>query len=325
MKKVIYNNTDLTCSEIGLGTAGFGTSISKEDAFAQLDHWLENGGNVIDTAHVYGSSNPEDESPSERTIGEWMASRGTRNHVILCTKGCHPSFEAATATMGEPRVNPKALEEDLSMSLSSLQTDVIDLYFLHRDDPNTPVEQIIDALEEQVQRGRIRYYGCSNWTLERIQAAADYAAKKGATGFVCNQMVAPLAKKNDMIMARMGMVGMSRKLLDYHEKTGLGLMTAQTMCNGYYHKRVAGAELPPFLGFQYQCETNDRIFERIEQLAKEGIPVSSVLHAYNVSYSFPSVSLMGFSRLEQMDEALRAIEIRPDEAALKQFREIMWG
>ncbi len=325
MQTVLYQNTDLLCSEIGLGTAGFGTSVAKEDAFAQLDHWLENGGTVIDTAHVYGSSDPENESPSERTIGDWMAARGTRDHVILCTKGCHPSFDASTGTMGAPRVNAKALEADLAMSLESLKTDAIDLYFLHRDDPDTPVEEIIDALEAQVQKGTIRYYGCSNWTLDRIRAAADYAKEKGFRGFVCNQMVAPLAKKNDMIMAHMGMVGMDKAMLAYHEQTGLGLMTAQTLCNGYYHKRLAGAELPGFLGFQYQCETNDRLFERIEQLAKDGIPVSSVLHAYNRSYSFPSVSLMGFSRLEQMDEVLHAIEIRPDAEALAQLRGILWG
>jgi aryl-alcohol dehydrogenase-like predicted oxidoreductase len=114
-----------------------------------------------------------------------MESRRCRENIIISTKGAHPPLEA----MDSSRVNIKALEVDLQGSLESLRTDTIDLYFLHRDDPQVPVAELIEWLEAQKGQGRIRYYGCSNWSLQRIMDAQQYALSKGYDGFSCNQIL----------------------------------------------------------------------------------------------------------------------------------------
>src|SRR5690606_16905868 len=134
--------TRLKPSVIALGTAGFGPNARRDDAFRLLDHYVELGGNFIDTAHVYGDRVGERLSTSEKTIGEWLCRSGMREHVIIATKGCHPLLGDKT-----PRVTPEHARIDLHESLEYLQVETIDLYWLHRDDPRLPVGPILEALE----------------------------------------------------------------------------------------------------------------------------------------------------------------------------------
>ncbi|HEV2474797.1 MAG TPA: aldo/keto reductase, partial [Chthonomonadales bacterium] len=147
-----------------------------------LDEWLEQGGNCIDTANVYGTS--------ESAIGAWMAERAVRDRVILLTKGGHPRAD-------RPHVNREAVFEDIEESLRRLQTSKLDIYLLHRDDPATPVGEFIECLNEQRAAGRINLFGASNWTTERIDQANEYAAAHGLTGFSLNSPYFGLAIQNE--------------------------------------------------------------------------------------------------------------------------------
>ncbi|MBQ9644636.1 MAG: aldo/keto reductase, partial [Lachnospiraceae bacterium] len=110
MEQIKIPGTDLTVTTVGLGSSHFGTETDSETSFRILDAWVENGGNLIDTAHVYGASRPEEESPSEKTIGDWMRTSGKRDQIVLCTKGGHPVIDPATRTFGTPRVNAETLQ-----------------------------------------------------------------------------------------------------------------------------------------------------------------------------------------------------------------------
>ena len=88
-----------------------------------------------------------------------------------------------------PRMSRAEIASDLLASLEHLQVDTIDLYWLHRDDPARPVDEIVESLNEHVKAGRIRYFGCSNWRAERIRAAQEYAAAHGLQGFAGDQMM----------------------------------------------------------------------------------------------------------------------------------------
>ena len=158
-------------SVISLGTGGAGANYDRATAFAMLDAFFEEGGNFVDTAHVYNDWIPGERSRSEKLLGAWMKERRNRSGVLLATKGAHPDL----AQMQVGRLSPAEIQADLEESLRFLQVETIDLYWLHRDDPTRPVEEIIDTLEAQVQAGKIRYFGCSNWRLERIQAAQLYS------------------------------------------------------------------------------------------------------------------------------------------------------
>jgi aryl-alcohol dehydrogenase-like predicted oxidoreductase len=139
-------------SVVGLGTSTAAFSPENSDKAADLlEAFLDAGGNCIDTAHIYGFGN------SERALGRWFAETGRRNEVVLITKGCHPVVDPddVFAKPWLPRVTPEAIHADLGESLDRLQTDQIELYLLHRDDESQAVGPLIEALNEEQERGRI--------------------------------------------------------------------------------------------------------------------------------------------------------------------------
>lgn len=139
-----------------------------------LDEVFKSGVTVFDTAEAYGLS--------EVSLGNWVSKRGNRDDIVLITKGCHPRVDEM-GNMGPDRMTPEALIEDIEQSLSRLKTDYIDIYFLHRDDLKLGVGPIIDVLNAYVRSGKIKLFGASNWSHQRIEAANNYAASKGLDGF----------------------------------------------------------------------------------------------------------------------------------------------
>lgn len=167
-------------ARIGLGTANF--DVSRRDAaFAVLDAWLELGGDVIDSAARYGLG------AAESVLGAWLAARGTRGLVVLLTKGGHPD------PAWRSRLSPEAVTADLSGSLERLGTDALDIFMLHRDDPDIPVGELVDVLHEQVIAGRARSVGVSNWTVGRLEAAIADARARGRTPITSSSVYAGLA------------------------------------------------------------------------------------------------------------------------------------
>ncbi|HET9659941.1 MAG TPA: aldo/keto reductase [Thermomicrobiales bacterium] len=142
-------------------------------SFALLDGVFASGATTFDTAQSYLAGD------AERLLGRWMAERGNRDQVVVITKGCHHTEDRG-------RVTPYDLTADLHDSLARLKTERIDLYFLHRDDPSVPVEELIGALNAHIDAGKIAAIGASNWSIERIQAANQYAREHGMQPFVAS-------------------------------------------------------------------------------------------------------------------------------------------
>ena len=143
MQYIQLNNTDLNVSRICLGTAGFGDKSDQEKSFEVLDAFVRAGGNFIDTANVYCKWLEGRGNCSEQIIGKWLKDRGAAGKVIVATKGAHYSFDDPSRS----RVNREDICADLDESCRTLGTDVIDFYWLHRDDPEKQVEEIVDILE----------------------------------------------------------------------------------------------------------------------------------------------------------------------------------
>ena len=152
----------------------FGTAIPPvmadgPEAEALLDSIMLTGGvNAFDCARSY--------SQAEKALGRWIRERGVRDQVVILTK-------CGDIRDGKVEVNRTVIREQLAQSLDALKTDCIDLYLMHRDDPNTPVEEFIETLNETRKAGLVRLFGVSNWTHERIAAANRYAKEKGLMGF----------------------------------------------------------------------------------------------------------------------------------------------
>ncbi len=160
----------LPVSRLVFGCA-FPTMLRGEDAGETLDAALEAGINTFDTAENYQGS--------ESALGRWIKSRNVRDKIVVITKGAHPYH-------GVDRVTPKDVAQDIAQSLERLQTDHIDLYFLHRDDPNVEVGPIVEQLHACQEEGKIGLYGGSNWTAARIAEANAYAAEHGLSPFAAS-------------------------------------------------------------------------------------------------------------------------------------------
>ena len=185
MKYIQLNNTDLNISPICLGTAGFGDKSDLEKSFEILNAFVRAGGNFIDTANVYCKWLKGHGNCSEQIIGKWLKESGMQGKVIVATKGAHYSFEDP----GRSRVNKEDIRMDLDESCRTLGKDEMDFYWLHRDDPEKPAEEIVDILEELKKEGRIRYYGFSNYRTERLKEIAQCLRERNLSGItaVSNQ------------------------------------------------------------------------------------------------------------------------------------------
>lgn len=152
---------DHDLSRLVLGTMRFGHPAQ---TFVLCDAFFERGGNVFDTAFAYGRQ-------ASVLFGQWVRARGVRDRVFVVAKGAHP-----------PHCTPDDLHRELSENLEWLGMDSVDIYLLHRDDPHIPVAEWIEALNAETERGRMRVFGASNWTTDRVAAANACAAKAGKQG-----------------------------------------------------------------------------------------------------------------------------------------------
>ncbi|MBG6185608.1 aryl-alcohol dehydrogenase-like predicted oxidoreductase [Arthrobacter sp. CAN_A214] len=171
MKYRILTGTGVSVSNLALGTMGFGTETPENDAFAILDRFIDVGGNLIDTANVYGAG------ASEGVLGRWFADRpdDITGRVILATKarfGTGPDANEA----GSSRRN---LDRALTASLRRLGRENVDLYQLHGWDPLTPIEETLTFLDAAVRAGKIHYIGLSNFTGWQMQLSLDTASALG--------------------------------------------------------------------------------------------------------------------------------------------------
>ena len=204
MRYRTISSTGLEVSAICLGCGQYGSGVPAATAHDLLDRFAAAGGTFLDTANIYGKWLPERTSVSEIVIGDWMRARGNRGSVVVGTKGGHPHLES----MHVPRLSPREIAQDLEESLRNLGTDSVDLYWLHRDDPGRPVAEIVEVLNGHVAEGKIRAFGCSNWSTQRMQEAHAYCLAHGVAGFVASQVLWNLAVPNASAFGFPGMVGM---------------------------------------------------------------------------------------------------------------------
>ena len=309
MKTVNLPNTDLTVSGICLGTGDIGSKIERSRSFRMLDLFLELGGTFIDTASVYANWLPGPESISEKTIGDWLCQSGKRDQVVLATKGAHPDLK----TMHVSRMSRAEIVHDLDSSLRNLRTDVIDLYWLHRDDVKRPVGEILETLNDQVRAGKIRYFGCSNWSASRIREAQAYAEAHGLQGFSGDQMMWSLAVINRAAIADTTIVVMDDELRRLHAQGGLAAIPYTSQANGLFQKMAAGVadQMRPNHQAVYGSPENQARFQRVMALARElSTTVTAIVLGYLQSQPFVTVPIAGCQSPEQLADSAAASDVR---------------
>jgi aryl-alcohol dehydrogenase-like predicted oxidoreductase len=167
----------------------FGWTIDEERSFAVLDAYVAAGGNFIDTADSYGRRGPGGAGESERIIGRWMAARGNREQLVIATKvGSSPELRGLSAA---------TIKRGVEASLERLGTDRIDLYYAHKDDLETPLEETLTAFGALIEQGAIGYAAASNYSRERLKQALQIGERDGMASYVALQPHYNLLERSD--------------------------------------------------------------------------------------------------------------------------------
>lgn len=306
-----FPGLDRPVSVLALGTQAFGTSITVEETFKMLDLYAELGGNFLDTARLYGYFAENVQGISETVLGWWMKKRGNREQMIVGTKGAHPPM----GSMHTGRLDRASIRSDMELSLRALDTDYVDIYWLHRDDVARPVEEILETLNELIREGKTRLIGASNWSLSRLQEAQRVAEENGMQGFAAVQPQWSLARQE--VLEDDTLVRMDEAEYAWHKQTGLPVVPFTSQAKGFYFKLAAGGEesLSRKARERFLSPRNLRSYEILKEIsARTGYSVGALSIAYLTSQPFPVCPIVGYSSLAQAQSMREAGEILLDPA-----------
>ena len=293
---------DRPVSHIFFGTANPPVSTDEYAAAGLFDRILSCGVNAFDCARSYGRA--------ENALGKWMESRGNRKQVTVLSK-------CGDIRDGIVLVNRSVITEQLHQSLDALRTDHIDIYLLHRDDPNTPVEEYIDTLNEFQNSGKIRVFGVSNWMHQRIETANRYAASHGLNGFSVSSPNYGLARQLEDPFGG-GCVTLfgpeNADARDWYIRNQMPVISYSSLGRGFFSGR--------FKSFDYESarrvldiyaqkgclyEENMQRLQRAEILAeKYGSSVSEIAMRYVFSSPMNVYAVVNTTSAERMKMNLRA-------------------
>ncbi len=279
----------LPVSRMVMGTMLEGALMRAPQASTLFDDFMERGGNCFDTAHVYGS---------EAIVGNWVARRGVREKIVLIAKGAHTPF-----------CTPEGILRQLDESLGRLRTDYADLYLMHRDNLDVPVGDFVETLNALLKAGRVRTFGGSNWTLERVQAANDYAESKGLVGFA--------AVSNNFSLARMvnpvwgGCVASSdAESRDWFTRTQTPLFSWSSQARGFFVRGDPNDTRDEELALGWYSADNFERLARVREMAKQkGVQPITLAAAYVLNQPFPTYALIGPRSPDEMRSSMEALEM----------------
>lgn len=288
---------DVAASRVVLGVA---QQRTWPDVAILLDDFFERGGRCFDTAWIYGSGR------SERLLGAWVRSRGVRDDVVIIDKGAHT-----------PLNDPHHMNEQIYQSLERLGLDHIDLYLMHRDNPLYEVGEFLEILEEHRRAGRLRSYGASNWTLERLEEARGWAAAHDAQGFT--------ALSNNLSLARMvdppwaGCVdARGEAWRRWLVETNTPLLPWSSQAQGFFVRAhpedVSDTEL---VRCWYAGDNFERLARAKELAGARGVDPTAVALAWVLQQQFQTFPLIGSRTPGETRSSLAALEVQltPEEVA----------
>jgi aryl-alcohol dehydrogenase-like predicted oxidoreductase len=295
-------------SRLVMGNMAFSVRPT-EEVHGLFDRFVAAGGNAFDTARSYGRGE------TERQFGEWVRLRGAREQITVIGKGAH--HDPVTE---ERRVTPEAIAQDVEASLEALGMAAIDLYFLHRDDPVRPVGPIVDALDEQARLGRLRAYGGSNWTTERIEAANAYAASHGRRPFVASSPNLALAVPSEPMWLNCVSLAGDAAAQAWYARSAMPIFAWSSQARGFFSGRFSPdrPEVDRDVARVYYSEGNWERLRRVNELARaKGATPTQVGLAWVLGQPLELFALIGPVSVAELDDCLGALDLAltPDELA----------
>jgi 1-deoxyxylulose-5-phosphate synthase len=319
MDAVNVGRSGLLVSRLCLGTMIFGSQLDEAKAFAVMDRGVELGIDFFDTADVYPvPPAPDTWGRTEEIVGRWLRSRGTP--ITLATK-CVARVGPGANDLGGSR---KHVIEACEASLRRLQQERIDLYYLHHSDLGAPMEETLEALDRLVQDGKVHYVGVSNFEAWQLGLAMSLAAERRLARIAIVQPRYNLLNRT-----------YERELLPLCRAAGIGVAPYNPLGAGMLTGKYRRGDEPPAdsrfglgnYGRMYQQRYwSDRMFDVVETVTAVGQEVGASAAAVAVAWLLaqPDVSspIVGASRPEQLDDSLRALEVRLSREHLDRLGEV---
>lgn len=300
---------------ITLGANRLGSSLDAEVSFALLDRHAEQGGTFVDTALVYADWLP-DVGPacSERVLGRWLASRGVSDSIVVATKGGHPDLQSPQI----PRLDPASLRSDVMASLEHLGLSRLPLWWLHRDDPGTPVSEILDAVEDLRSEGLLGAWGVCNWSAGRLRSLLDAAAARGVPGPVAGSAGFAVAPPAAGALAA-DLVTLTQSLARLHEGEQLPLVAYSAQAKGWFDKVARGESGP--LDQVYDHGNAREVVATVTRVAAElrATPTEVALAAVWL-LPLPTSAVVGPRTVAQLDSCWRAARLELTDAHVAGLR-----
>ena len=284
-------------SRLIFGAANHDMQDNKDMDFL-LDAILAAGINAFDSARIYGQS--------EVCLGRWMEKRGNRDKIYLITKGCHHNA-------WRKRVTPYDIKSDLMDSLARLQVDCIDLYLLHRDDPSVPVGPIVETLNEMVAEGKIRSFGGSNWSHQRLQEANDYAAAHQMQPFsVSSPFYSLVDQYGDPWKGGVKLSGPEDAAArQWYQENQMPVFSYSSMGHSFLSGKFTSDQPLSIFPPEHQSPENLERLRRAEQLAHEkGVFVSQIALAWLLHQPLNVFPILGITKESHLEKNLGALEVK---------------
>jgi aryl-alcohol dehydrogenase-like predicted oxidoreductase len=291
--------TDLTVSDLCLGGNVFGWTADEPTSFAILDRFLDATPSVqrpfVDTAESYGDGR------SEQILGAWMAERGMRDRIVVATKASKRGEQGQKA-------HPLAAAEITAAcerSLRNLQTDVIDLYYAHYDDETTPLEETLQAFDDLVTAGKVRYAAASNYSPQRLTEALQTSEKLGVTRYVALQ-------PHYNLMERPVYEDELRDVVAAHD---LGCLPYFALARGFLTGKYRAGERvdsPRAQGAsKYVGEKGDRVLAALREVADQtGVPMPAVALRWLADQPTVTAPIASGRNVEQLADLLPMQDLR---------------
>lgn len=305
-------SSGLKTPRLVLGGNVFNFTVRGDQAYAVLDRFMAAGGMMIDTADVYSAWVPGHQGgESETLLGEWMKSRGNRDDVLIATK------VGMLAGEGGDKLEPARIAAAIEASLARLQTDYVDLYYAHRDDADTPLEETLRAFDALVKAGKVRAIGASNYSAARLTDALAISDREGLTRYSVLQPHYNLMERGEFegelqalcVAENLGVLpyfGLASGFLTgkYRSKTDLGKSTRGD--------RVAG----------YLGERGDRVLAALDAVADEtGASLAQVALAWLAAQEGVTAPIASATSVTQVEELIGAMTLELSEEQVARLRE----
>jgi aryl-alcohol dehydrogenase-like predicted oxidoreductase len=322
MKKLTLAQTGEQVSQFCLGAMLMGTHTSPETSHAILDHFIEQGGNFIDTANCYAWWVDQGAGgESETLLGEWMKSRRNRNQIFLATKGGANlrDLRAVKDKNGQiawdkvpsnyEYLAPNTLRQALEDSLRRLQVDQVDLYYVHIDDRLTPQEETLDILNRFVQEGKVRYIACSNFRTWRLERALNISQQHGWASYVAVQQEYSYLRRKPGPHVGIDVHTDNEQLDFLSANPQVALVAYSPLLKGIYDDPVKRERY-----YNWSLYDHDDSRARLQALSKLAaelkISNSQLVLAWLLHHQPQVLPIIAASSLEQFKHNLRSLEVQ---------------